>query len=271
MELHDHRPTVAIPDLNGKYERFLMAVNYAPPSEHFLVLLGDMVDDGNGTAQILRDIRQIHAEFGLQVVAGNHEELMINALFGPPGDRHAPDAKPRDTPEWKRWLKNGGQSTLDSYRSKKALIEDVEWLRSHAKRWFIRDRWLYSHATRPHVMQRPITEEQLIATGVDLLLWDRPGGTSNLYELREDLLGSVHGHTPQRVPERMVGPDRKPAWFIDLGKTARDIAVHHSEKGVEVLKAEIVAAKPQKGGLKLPRTGTSLLGLLKNRRTSEQP
>ncbi|ULH14213.1 metallophosphoesterase (plasmid) [Deinococcus sp. KNUC1210] len=275
MELHDRRPTVAIPDLNGRYERLLLALDYAPPRDHFLVLMGDMIDEGNGSAQILRDVRQIHAEFGLQVLAGNHEELMINALFGPPGQRHAPDARPRDTDEWRRWLKNGGQGTLDSYRSKKALLEDAEWLRGHAKRWFIRDRWLYSHATRPHVMQRPITEEQLIATGVDLLLWDRPGGTSNLYELREDLIGSVHGHTPQRTPEKMTGPDKKPAWFIDLGKTARDIAVHHSEQGVKILKAEPITPKTPKGAanLRLPGAGlgsTSLFGLLKNRRASGQ-
>ncbi|WP_425144832.1 metallophosphoesterase [Deinococcus sp.] len=238
MSLHDQRPTVAVPDLNGKYERLELALLHAPPREHFLVLLGDLIDEGSGSAAIMRDLRRVHAEYGLQVLVGNHEELMMNALYGLPGQRHPIDATPRPTREWRRWLSNGGQQTLDSYRSKAALIEDAQWFRQHAKRWLIRSGWLYSHATRPHVHQQPITEQQLIASGVDPLLWDRPGGTSNLYELREDLIGSVHGHTPQRVPERLMGPDRKPAWMIDLGKTARDIAVHHSEKGVLILRAE---------------------------------
>ncbi|GGR03624.1 metallophosphoesterase [Deinococcus ruber] len=237
MELYDPRPTVAIPDLNGKYERFLLALEHAPPAEHFLVFLGDMIDDGPGVRQILQHLRQIHAEHGLQVLAGNHEELMINALCGLPGERHPIDPTPRDTPEWQRWLRNGGRATLASYDSKQELVSDVQWLMQHSKRWFIRRRWLYSHATRPHPDQQPISPEQRTPAGADLLLWDRPTSTANLYELREDLIGSVHGHTPRPQPDRLLGPDRKPAWFIDLGKHARDIAIHHSETGAHVLKA----------------------------------
>ena len=266
MQLHDRRPTVAVPDLNGRYERLRLALEFAPPAEHFLVLLGDLIDHGPESARILRLVRRIHEKYGLQVLAGNHEELMMNALFGPPGQRHPADAHPRSTPEWKRWLSNGGQATLDSYPSAALLIEDAQWLRQHAKRWFIRERWLYSHATRPHVSQRPISEEQLKASGLDLLLWDRPSGGANLYELRPDLLGSVHGHTPQRVPERLVGPDRKPAWLLDLGKHSPDIAVHHSALGVKFLRGTPPTAAAPPGPTSGQSVGGTLLGLFRPRR-----
>ncbi|WP_189092947.1 metallophosphoesterase [Deinococcus ruber] len=268
MELYDPRPTVAIPDLNGKYDRFLLAVEHAKPSEHFLVFLGDLIDDGPGVRQILQHLQHLHAEHGLQVLAGNHEELMINALCGLPGARHALDPTPRDTPEWQRWLRNGGQATLASYARKQDLIRDVEWLMTQSKRWFVRDRWLYSHATRPHPTQQPITEAQRTATGADLLLWDRPTSSSNLYELREELIGSVHGHTPRAQPERLLGPDRKPAWFMDLGKHARDIAIHHSVTGPHVLTApplvQDTRAQSRPAALRL---GASLSTLFKQRST----
>ncbi|ULH17979.1 metallophosphoesterase (plasmid) [Deinococcus sp. KNUC1210] len=264
MELYDPRPTVAIPDLNGKYERFLLAIEHAPPTEHFLILLGDMIDDGSGVQQILRHLREIHAEHGLQVLAGNHEELMINALCGLPGMRHAIDPTPGDTPEWRRWLRNGGRATLESYRSKRALISDVEWLIQHSKRWVVRHRWLYSHATRPHPAQQPLSVEQLTPSGADMLLWDRPTGTANLYALPENLIGSVHGHTPRPIPERLLGPDRKPAWFIDLGKQARDIAVHHSETGPHVLHAPPLVLDTRPAS---PRFGEALVARFRRKAT----
>ncbi len=257
MELHDPRPTVAIPDLNGDYERFLLAVEHAPPTEHFLVFLGDLIDSGPGVRQILRHLRQIHMDHGVQVLAGNHEELMMNALCGLPENRHPIDPTPRNTPEWQRWLRNGGKATLDSYADKQELINDVQWLLKHSKRWFVRSGWMYSHATRPHPTQQPISVTQRTPTGADPLLWARPSSAADLHVLRSELIGSVHGHTPRPQPDRLLGPDRKPAWFIDLGKQAYDIAIHHSVTGPRVLTAAPLLHVDRR---QEPLTSTTLFG-----------
>lgn len=229
------RPTVAIPDLNGTLPRFHRALTFAAPASHHLILLGDVIDHGPDARALLSELRAIHREHHLQYLAGNHEELLINAIYGPPGQRHAPSAKPTDAPEWRKWLKNGGQASLDSYRSSKDLLSDAEWIRTTAKRWIVRGGWLYSHASRPAPAELRYSELAAAQQGFDTLLWQRPRVSSDLPSLDAALVGSVHGHTPRTAPEQLLGPDRKPAWFIDLGRTTRQLALHHSETGVHLL------------------------------------
>jgi len=235
MTRSDHLPTVAIPDLNSTLPRFHRALTFASPEAHHLILLGDVIDHGADTRALLAELRAIHREHHLHYLAGNHEELLINAIYGPPGHRHAPSATPTDTPEWRKWLNNGGQATLDSYRSTKDLLSDAEWIRMTAKRWIVRHGWLYSHATRPSAAELRYTEDHAAQKGHDTLLWHRPRLSQDLPALGAALIGSVHGHTPRTAPERLMGPDNKPAWFIDLGRTTRQLALHHSETGVHLL------------------------------------
>ena len=232
---HNQLPTVAIPDLHGSLRRFHLALSHAPPEHHHLILLGDVIDTGHDTPAILAEIRNLHDTHHLQYLAGNHEQLMIDAVYGPPGHRHAPSTDPQDTREWNTWFMNGGQDTLDSYDTPAALLNDAEWIRTHTKRWIIHNDWLYSHATRPGPNTRHSSEHQLVLDGKDALLWPRPRIPANLHDLHPTLTGSVHGHTPRTVPTAIHDHHGKPAWFIDLGPNTLKIAIHHSETGVHVL------------------------------------
>ncbi len=231
----DHFPTVAIPDLHGSLRRFRLVLNHAPPETHHLILLGDVIDTGHDTPALLTEIRTLHDTHHLVYLAGNHEELLIRAVYGPPGRRHAPSADPQDTQEWNTWFMNGGQDTLDSYDDPAAFLSDAEWIRTHAKRWIIQNNWLYSHATRPDPNTRHSSEHQLVLDGRDALLWPRPRVPANLPDLHSALTGSVHGHTPRKVPSVIHDHLGKPAWFIDLGPETLKIAIHHSDTGVHIL------------------------------------
>jgi hypothetical protein len=234
---HDHFPTVAIPDLHGSLHRFRLALSHAPPETHRLILLGDVIDTGHDTPALLAEIRTLHDTHGLQYLAGNHEQLMIDAIYGPPGNRHAPSATPTNTREWKNWLLNGGQKTLDSYDTPAAFLDAAEWIRTHTKRWIIQSGRLYSHATRPDPNTRHSSEHQLVLDGKDALLWPRPRVPDDLPDLHPSLAGSVHGHTPKAKPTAIHDRHGKPAWFIDLGPNTSKIAIHHSETGVHVYDA----------------------------------
>lgn len=228
-------PTVAIPDLHNNLARLHLALTHAPPATHHLILLGDVIDHGPDARRLLTTIRAIHATHHLQLLAGNHEELMINALYGPPGRRHPPNAIPTDAPEWRKWLTHGGQATFDNYPSSTVLLNDAEWIRVNAKRWIVRHGWLYSHATRPTPDELQSSEHQRAQTTHDTLLWHRPRLSDDLPSLDPALIGSVHGHTPRTTPTELTGPDAKPAWFLDLGRHHRHFAVHHNDTGVHVL------------------------------------
>ncbi len=109
-------PTYAIGDMHGRadlLERLLGRIHHDAQDRGFeawrLVTMGDYVDRGEQSAQVLARLRGILAHGGwkdgpAEVVAlrGNHEEMMVSFVDAP-ADAGA------------RWLRNGGLQTLMSY------------------------------------------------------------------------------------------------------------------------------------------------------------
>lgn len=69
------------------------------PSD-IVVILGDAVDRGPDSRRVLQRLLDIGQTCELVYILGNHEEMMLDALSG-----HKMD----------RWLRHGGDATLDSY------------------------------------------------------------------------------------------------------------------------------------------------------------
>ena len=69
-----------------------------------LVFLGDYIDRGDASAEVLRRLFQLSEDWGDNVVclAGNHERLMLEFLDDP-------------ARAGRRWLRNGGLQTLASF------------------------------------------------------------------------------------------------------------------------------------------------------------
>lgn len=84
-----------------------------------LVTLGDCVDRGPESRQVIEELLSLRERCRLVPLLGNHEELMLNSVDGKP----QPD----------NWLEVGGKSTLQSYSSKLDLKEitpeHVEYIR----------------------------------------------------------------------------------------------------------------------------------------------
>lgn len=69
----------------------------------FVVLLGDLIDRGDHSAQVLSFLHGVQQKTGrLLVLKGNHEDLMLRALDGEPG-------------MMKAWMRFGGDKTLRSF------------------------------------------------------------------------------------------------------------------------------------------------------------
>ncbi len=84
----------------------------------FIVFLGDLVDRGPNSREVIRHLREQPPDFAqVHVLRGNHEEMMLRALRGEP---HLI----RD------WLKHGGDTCARSYGLDPArlLTEDTETL-----------------------------------------------------------------------------------------------------------------------------------------------
>jgi serine/threonine protein phosphatase 1 len=95
--------TLAISDIHGCYDEFnalLRKVEYNP-NEDKLILLGDYVDRGFKSKDVLGQVKQLHEEWGVIVLRGNHDQMMLDAF-----NKEDEDGL---------WLNNGGLSTVESY------------------------------------------------------------------------------------------------------------------------------------------------------------
>jgi serine/threonine protein phosphatase 1 len=92
--------TIAIGDIHGCLEPLQALVAQLPPREE-LVFLGDYVDRGPQSAQVIDYLQWLSLERPCRLLTGNHEAMMAAAC--------------EDPEEISIWLFNGGDATLASY------------------------------------------------------------------------------------------------------------------------------------------------------------
>ncbi|WP_157959602.1 metallophosphoesterase family protein [Devosia submarina] len=194
----------AIGDVHGcleqlqRIEQCILADSDAPPGDKLLVMLGDYVDRGPQSAGVIDHLlRPAPAGFSRVLLAGNHEEMMLNALLGA-GDEG--------------WLEFGGMETVRSYGA------DADLFRSLAPK--ARQRMLQSLVPQEHVgfltslavtlqVEQTVFVHAGIRRNIPLEQQDR----SDLMWIRREFLEAapvdgllvVHGHTPVEEPEIAQG------------------------------------------------------------------
>ncbi len=112
---------IAIGDIHGCAAALRALLNLIrPQADDTLIALGDCVDRGPESRQVIDELLQLREACRLIPLLGNHEELMLNHLDGKP--------QPDD------WLEVGGSPTLKSYSPTKKLEDippaHVEFIRS---------------------------------------------------------------------------------------------------------------------------------------------
>lgn len=95
---------IAIGDIHGCASalRALLAA-LQPQPDDTIITLGDCVDRGPDSAQVIEELLALRERCTLIALLGNHEEMMLNYLDGRP--------QPDD------WLQVGGAETMASYRA----------------------------------------------------------------------------------------------------------------------------------------------------------
>ena len=96
-DIHGRRDLLA--DLIGLIETDIAG---RPPMANKLVILGDFIDRGPDSAQIVAVLMRLAPQHNLVVLKGNHEATMVDAIDGDAGAMEA-------------WFEYGGQATLQSY------------------------------------------------------------------------------------------------------------------------------------------------------------
>ncbi len=133
--------TLVVGDIHGKlklFNRLLEAMKYGP-GEDKLILIGDLVDRGEDSRGVVERAIELKKEAPDTVIVlkGNHEAMMLSALFQP------------ESEQAELWLYNGGVETLHSYINPEGEFDVPEehWqFMESLPTWYEDDHAIYVHA-----------------------------------------------------------------------------------------------------------------------------
>lgn len=207
-----------------------------------LIFIGDYVDRGPGTPDVIRFLIDLRQERPNSVfLRGNHEQMMLDARLCFDPEWRATLQHPVAAEKAFLWFAEGGAATLESYGAGAA---------GENPRWWERipdDHWLFLKGTRMEFTSDPyhFVHAGVIPPGkrwepdlpgLDARLWIRD--TFLNYKKVIDRLVIVFGHTPQRsgrplIQKNKIGIDTAAAYGGPLTAVALD-----EDKGlVEVIQA----------------------------------
>jgi serine/threonine protein phosphatase 1 len=167
-------------DPHGCYDEFMFGLERAKydPARDQLILLGDYIDRGPKSRQVVAECMKLQKEHGAICLIGNHEEMMLGTFTEGPFQQIYQHA----------WLENGGYETLSSYNYNDhltdELIEHLTWFASLPLYYETED-YIFTHAS-------PAPEIPMSEQDPGDLLWSRHYNEVGLGKL------VVHGHTPRR-------------------------------------------------------------------------
>ncbi|MDO8800180.1 metallophosphoesterase family protein [Phenylobacterium sp.] len=237
------RLAYAVGDIHGRLDAFDALLHVIaqdvlvsqPSQQPMLILLGDYVDRGPASAQVIDAILRLQTEpaFEVRALKGNHEEALLQF---------------RDEPGFgQTWVEHGGSATLASYgvqppatrtdpeawetarrafrealpEAHKAFFEDLEIMITLGDYAFV-------HAgVRPGVpLERQVERD---------LLWIRAEFLQSTAKFEKII---VHGHTPMEEPQ--IIPGRRIG--VDTGAYATGLltAVRLDDSGARILQARAV-------------------------------
>lgn len=216
MKLNSDKGVFVIGDIHGMYDEFEEMLSYWNRSKEQLVLIGDLMDRGYDSRQVLEKVWFLEKEYQAIVIRGNHESMLLNFLRSPYNF-------------FNHYVINGGVTTL----SQLLTINEEEIRRSDSRRYarLIKQRypklesWLRS---LPYYIE--YGNFIIVHAGIDLSLNDwRDTSDHDFMWLRdrfhhaENTTGKqiIFGHTPTMVLNQNFNNskvwryDRK--WGIDGG------------------------------------------------------
>ncbi|MFN0055175.1 MAG: metallophosphoesterase family protein [Planctomycetales bacterium] len=167
---------LAIGDVHGCH-RALMALlaMIVPTQEDSLVFVGDVVDRGPATKQVLDTLVTLHESCQVVLIMGNHEQMMRDALSG--RGLYGP------------WLNAGGRETLASYGGSTNVIpaSHIRLLVTAEPFWETANDIFVHASLESNVSLRNQTS--------DFLRWKHLGGSEKPHCSGKRV---ICGHTPQK-------------------------------------------------------------------------
>ena len=159
-----------IGDVHGCYHTFRALLEFWEPKNELLIQLGDLIDRGNFTPQLIKYCRELELKYPGQTVflKGNHQWLALQYY---------------NKNKEEKWYDKYGKKVLWQYvMAEREFEDDAKWM-AGLKTYWHNEHVLVSHAG---ISESPFAYDQDHYSG---LLWQRLG-IKNIGKVQ------IYGHTP---------------------------------------------------------------------------
>jgi serine/threonine protein phosphatase 1 len=138
---------IVIGDVHGHYEGLMTLMEaIAPGSDDQVYFLGDLIDRGPKSAQVIDFVKNNN----YACLLGNHEQMLLSILTGSQTSSSAMQA----------WLYGGGKATIASYEDAHIPDEHLDWLKTLPLYIDLGDIWLTHAGLDPELSLAEQTAEQ---------------------------------------------------------------------------------------------------------------
>ena len=139
---------IIIGDVHGHYNGLMLLLEaIAPGSEDQVYFVGDLIDRGPQSAQVVDFVRQS----SYHCLLGNHEQMLLNVL----------DTNSASSQAEQAWLYSGGYATVSSYKEATIPQEHIDWMLGLPKYLDLGSIWLVHAGVDPRIPLEKQTTEQL--------------------------------------------------------------------------------------------------------------
>lgn len=196
---------IAIGDVHGHYAGLMTLLEMiAPTSSDNIYFLGDLIDRGPESSQVVKFVK----ESPYECLLGNHEQMLLNVMW----------EEDSSTSVVQNWLHSGGQATIASYQGGTIPQEDVEWLKSLPTYLDLGDVWLVHAGIDPNILLAEQTADQFCWVRDEFLSIDKPYFTDKLV---------IVGHTITfTLPDVAPGKLAQGEGWLDI-----DTGAYHPRSG----------------------------------------
>ena len=147
MRETSHR-RIFIGDVHGHYDGLMTLLEaIAPSSDDQIYFLGDLIDRGPQSAQVVDFVKQN----SYHCLRGNHEQMLIDVLTGGSDPAMVEQA----------WLYSGGYATVTSYKAASIPRSHLDWMLSLPTHLDLGDIWLAHAGVDPRIPLERQTTDQL--------------------------------------------------------------------------------------------------------------
>ena len=138
---------IIIGDVHGHYNGLMLLLEaIAPGSKDQVYFVGDLIDRGPQSAQVVDFVRQS----SYHCLLGNHEQMLLDVLDSS-GSSQVEQA----------WLYSGGYATITSYKESTIPQEHLDWMLGLPTYLDLGDVWLVHAGVDPRIPLEKQTAEQL--------------------------------------------------------------------------------------------------------------